>query len=114
MLAVLRDTSLEKYIEKTAAPLIPADPSKPTKEETEAIDKWNRGDAKARTRIELAIGDGEMIHISGALTARDMWDQLSTVKESKGHLGVLATRRALYRATAEEGFEMVNHISRLC
>src|SRR6266498_2247787 len=51
-----------------------------------------------------------MIHISGALTARDMWDQLSTVKESKGHLGVLATRRALYRATAEEGF---NHISRL-
>jgi len=61
----------------------------------------------------LAIGDGEMIHISGALTARDMWDQLSTVKELKGHLGVLATRRALYRATAEEGFEMVNHISRL-
>jgi len=113
MLAVLRDTSLEKYIEKTAAPPIPADPRKPTKEETEAIDKWNGGDAKARTRIELAIGDGEMIHISGALTARDMWDQLSTVKESKGHLGVLATRRALYRATAEEGFEMVNHISRL-
>ena len=68
MLAVLRDTSLEKYIEKTAAPPIPADPRKPTKEETEAIDKWNGGDAKARTRIELAIGDGEMIHISGALT----------------------------------------------
>ena len=83
------------------------------KEETEAIDKWNGGDAKARTRIELVIGDGEMIHISGALTACDMWDQLSTVKELKGHLGVLATRRALYRATAEEGFEMVNHISRL-
>jgi hypothetical protein len=35
------------------------------------------------------------------------------VKESKGQLGVLAMRRALYRATAEEGFEMVSHISKL-
>jgi hypothetical protein len=42
-----------------------------------------------------------------------MWEQLSMVKESKGQLGVLATRRALYRATAEEGFEMVGHVSRL-
>src|SRR6266508_2798732 len=42
-----------------------------------------------------------------------MWDQLTMVKESKGQLGVLATRRALYRATAEEGFEMVTHISKL-
>ena len=32
------------------------------------------------------------------------------VKESKGQLGVLATRRALYRVTAEKGFEMVTHI----
>jgi transposase InsO family protein len=113
MLAVLRDMGLEKYIDKAATPPIPADPSNPTKEETEAKDKWREGEAKARTRIELAIGDSEMIHISGALTARDMWDQLSMVKESKGRLGVLATRRAMYRAMAEEGFEMVTHISKL-
>ena len=35
------------------------------------------------------------------------------VKESKGQLGVLATRRALYRAMAEEGFDMVEHVSKL-
>ena len=35
------------------------------------------------------------------------------VKESKGHLEVLATRRALYRAMAEEGFDMVTNISNL-
>ena len=35
------------------------------------------------------------------------------VKESKGRLGVLATRRALYRASAEEGFDMVTHVSML-
>ena len=113
MLAVLRDLNLEKYIEKTAMSPIPADPGNPTKDEIDAMDKWREGDARTRTRIKLAIGDTEMIHISGATIAREMWDQLSTVKESKGHLGVLATRRVLYRATAEEGFEMIAHISRL-
>ena len=55
-----------------------------------------------------------MIHISGTSTAHEMWDQLTTVKESKGQLGVLAMRRALYRVMAEEGFKMVTHISNLC
>ena len=35
------------------------------------------------------------------------------VKESRGRLGILATRRALYRATAADDFEMVDHISNL-
>ena len=32
---------------------------------------------------------------------------------TKGRLGILATCRALYRANAEEGFNMVDHISKL-
>ena len=59
------------------------------------------------------IGDAEMIHISGATTAREMWSQLTIVIEFKGRLGILATQRALYRATAEEGFDMVAHIPNL-
>ena len=89
------------------------DPSKPTVDELEAQRKWCEGNAKAHTQIELAIGDAEMIHISGTLTVQEMWSQLTIVKESKGRLGVLATRRALYRATAEEGFDMIAHISNL-
>ena len=57
-----------------------------TKEETEAINRWNEGDAKTHTRIELAVGDSEIIYLSGALTAREMWSQLSMVKEAKGCL----------------------------
>jgi transposase InsO family protein len=113
MLAVLRDQGLEDYIEKTTEPRRPAIPTEPTKEESDAIIRWKAGDAKARTRIELSIGDSEMIHLSGAVTARDMWNQLCMVKESRGRLGVLATRRALYRATADEGVDMVEHISKL-
>src|SRR5580704_12935297 len=113
MIAVLRDLDLAKYIETGAAPLTPADTAKPTAEEIAAINKWKEGDVKACTRIELSIGDSEMIHISGATTARQMWEQLTLVKESTGRLGILAKRRALYRANAEEGFDMVEHISKL-
>ena len=91
MLAILRDQGLEKYVKKTAELPKAKEPAEPTKEETEAIDKWPEADMKACTRIELSIGDSEMIHLSGAVTARDMWNQLSLVKESRGCLGVLAT-----------------------
>ncbi|KAJ2913904.1 hypothetical protein MD484_g6523, partial [Candolleomyces efflorescens] len=40
-----------------------------------------------------------------------MWKQLCQVKESKGRLGILAARRGLYRMKAEEGCDMVEHIS---
>src|SRR5882757_3808003 len=104
MLAILRDQGLEKYVSKTA--------QSPAGDE-EAITKWQDGDAKARTRIELSIGDSEMIHLSGANTAKDMWNQLTMVKEARGRLGILSTRRTLYRASAEEGVDMVDHISKL-
>ena len=92
MLAVLRDLGLEKYIATDAKIPESADKSKPTAEELDAQKKWREGDTKACTRIELAISDAEMIHISGATTAREMWSQLCLVKESKGRLGILATR----------------------
>ena len=91
MLVVLRDLGLEKYIATGAKLPELADQSKPTPEELEAQKKWREGDIRACTRIELAISDAEMIHISGATTAHEMWSQLSLVKESKGRLGVLAT-----------------------
>jgi hypothetical protein len=84
ILAILRDLNLEEYIEKESASPIARDPTKPTDVEKGLIKAWKTGDAKARTRIELAIGDAEMIHISGANTAKEMWEQLTMVKESRG------------------------------
>ena len=51
-----------------------ADPKKPTVSEIEAKNKWAEGDGKACTRIELSIRNAEMIHISGTITASQMWD----------------------------------------
>jgi hypothetical protein len=111
MLAVLRDLELEIYTAVDAKSLESADPTKPTAGELEEQRRWREGDVKVSNRSTV-MRHAEMIHISGAMTALDMWSQLTIVKESKGRLRVLATRRALYRATAEEGFDMVEHISR--
>jgi len=113
MLAVLMDLGLDSYIEESAKRPESNVPSKLTPEELEAQSRWDKGDRKARCRIELCISVAKMVHIMGAQTAREMWEQLCTFKESKGRLGVLATRRALFWAQAEEGFEMMEHITKL-
>ncbi len=48
------------------------DLDKLTKEEVKEMDKWKEGDVRTCTRIELAIGDSEMVHISSASTACQM------------------------------------------
>ena len=84
MLAVFQDLGLEKYIMKDAKAPGSADPKKLTLEELEAKKKWVEEDGKACTWIKLSIGNAKMIHISGAITAAQMWEQLCMVKESKG------------------------------
>ena len=113
MLAVIMDLGLEQYVAEDAKRPGSAKAGEPTDAEIKAQTAWDKGDAKTRCRIELAISDAEMVHIMGARTAREMWEQLCTVKESKGRLGLLATRRALFRATAEEGCDMAEHIAKL-
>ena len=96
MLAVIMDLGLEQYVAEDAKRPGSAKAGEPTDAEIKAQTAWDKGDAKTRCRIELAISDAEMVHIMGARTAREMWEQLCTVKESKGRLGLLATRRALF------------------
>jgi hypothetical protein len=98
MLAILQDLSLETYVKESLKVPVVADPSKLTKDISKAIKKWENRDANMRMRIELAVGDSEMIHLVGAQTVREMWRQLTLVKEFRGKLGILATRHALYKA----------------
>ena len=52
-----------------------------------------------------------MVHISGAKTAREMWEQLKTVKEARGNQGILSARRTLYRTFADESTDIAVHIA---
>ena len=109
--AILRDLDLESLL--TEGPPQAKVAASPTDAERKAIDEWKKKDSRARTRIELAVGDSEMIHLLGATTAKEMWDQLKTVKEVRGKLGILAARRALFRAAADDDFNMSTHVTKL-
>ena len=116
MLAVLWDQKLESYIKKNATPPEPKDPKHLTEEERKAIRMWTECDHHMQLRIELSIGDAEMVHIISTTMASQMWRQLTLVKEAQGKIGILMARKALYRseAEAEEGVDLVEHISMLC
>ena len=112
MTAILRDLELEDLIVKGIPE--PKEVGRPTTAEAKVIAEMTKKDAKARTRIELAVGDSEMIHLLGATTAKAMWDQLRTVKETQGRLGILSARRTLFRYSADESaFDMASHITKL-
>ncbi|KAH8923971.1 hypothetical protein BT69DRAFT_1218350, partial [Atractiella rhizophila] len=51
---------------------------------------WDVKDRKAQTRFELTISDGELVHLTAAKTAAQMWTQLCAVKEARGIQGILA------------------------
>ena len=57
---------------------------------------WKEGDYRAQSRIELSLGDVEMVHIVGVTLVSQMWKQLLLVTESRGEMGILTARRAFY------------------
>ena len=85
MEAILREAGLDKYVTGS----LKSQPDATSSATEHAA--WPAGEAKARTRLELAICDEEMVHILGTTTAAEIWDRLCQVKETKGRLGILAT-----------------------
>ncbi len=111
--AILRERALLKYADGTLKKPIPADAKAPTAEESEKITKWEEGDGRAQTQIELTLSDSQMIHIAGAKTSAEMWTQLKLVKEARGKLGILAHHRRLYRTVADESTDIVEHTTEM-
>jgi hypothetical protein len=111
--AILHDNKLEGYVDGSNNYPAPVDPAKPTTDEAKAIAKWKKGDGKARSKIELALGNSQMIHLAGAQTAAQMWKQLCTVKEARGQLGILSYRRRLHQMIAAESSDISAHIAEL-
>jgi transposase InsO family protein len=108
--AILRDHELEGIIDGIDVCPAPADAAKPTPDELKAIAKWIKSDGKARSKIELASGNSQMVHIAGAMTAAQMWTQLCTVKEARGQLGIMSYRRRLARTMADGTVILKSHI----
>ncbi|KAF8647520.1 hypothetical protein AX14_008973 [Amanita brunnescens Koide BX004] len=112
MMAILCDLELEDLIVNGIPELKEA--GKPTATDAKVIVEMTKKDATARTQIELAVGDSEMIHFLGTTTTKAMLDQLRTIKETWGRLGILLACWMLFRYSADEtAFDMASHIMKL-
>ncbi len=70
-------------------------------------------DRKVQTQIELMLSNMQMIHITGAITAAEIWKQLKLVKEVRGKLGILSYCHCLYHTVADESTDIVEHITKM-
>src|SRR6266850_2162178 len=109
MLAIFREFELSDYLLESSMPT-PAITNMPSSNERAAFAAWKKKDDKVCTRIELAVNDAVMIHIISADMAHEMWSQLCTIHETKGRIGMIAARCALFQSEAAEDFDMKTHI----
>ncbi|KAG7442299.1 uncharacterized protein BT62DRAFT_906069, partial [Guyanagaster necrorhizus] len=63
--------------------------------------------------IKLTLSDSQMIHITGATTAANMWKQLKLVKEARGKLGIPLFHCHLYHTTADESTDIIEHVTEM-
>lgn len=109
--AVLRERELLGYVDSTISP---ADSTPPlTTEEQEALETWTKKDELAQNQIILTIAEEEMVHITRANTAKEMWDALVMVHEPRGGASVISAMRLLFRTVADEESNLEEHLTEI-
>src|SRR6267142_159062 len=78
-----------------------------------AARNWTFNNAFTKVIITNNIASSQKVHISHCKTACEMWQNLATVHESKGHQTLVAFMHNLYRCNAEDGDNIVEHIAKL-
>ena len=78
-----------------------------------AARNWTFNNAFTKVIITNNIMSSQKVHVSRCKTACEMWQNLTTVHESKGHQTLVAFMCNLYRCNAEDGDNIVEHIAKL-
>lgn len=104
--------SLLKHLDSSASPPVvptPADPDKPTKDETALIAtreadlvEWNKGEAIVKQLIASTIPDSLFIKLHSKPTALAIWTALSNEFENKSRMVSVDLRRRLQDQRANE------------
>lgn len=73
---------------------------------------WERGDAKAKSDIILAIGSSELKLIKGCATARDVWLKLEGTYQSRGPARKATLLKRLMLHRMEESSDVREHMNK--
>src|SRR6202034_99486 len=82
--------------------------TKPTRVTDE---EWKKLDQKAKSTIQLCVSDSVLLNVSGEATAKDLWDKLGTLYQSKSLVNKLFLRKKLYNLRMKYGDSMTEHLN---
>ena len=76
-------------------------------------ENWDLNDNYAGMLIFENLSTSQTIHVGHDLTASDMWSNLEAIHEVTGHTTIINYIRTLFKCTAEEGDDIVEHLNTL-
>jgi gag-polypeptide of LTR copia-type/Zinc knuckle len=107
---ILDDMGLSEHIEgPLPVPQSASTSSGKTASQSKDAD-WDSKDRKALTAIRLRVADTMLVYVANVKTAGDAWRILRDLFESRGSMGLVLTRRKIYKAECAEGTPMEEHI----
>lgn len=71
---------------------------------------WRSTDAKALSTIVLRVADNVLVYVDNKPTAKEAWETLSSMYESKGPIGITISRRKFHRTVCAEDADIEDHI----
>jgi hypothetical protein len=72
---------------------------------------WEKLDRRARSTIRLCLEDSVLLNVSGESTAKELWDKLGNLYQSKSLVNKLFLRKKLYHLRMEDGDSVTEHLN---
>jgi hypothetical protein len=72
---------------------------------------WDKLDRRARSTIRLCLEDSMLLNVSGESTAKELWDKLGNLYQSKSLVNKFFLRKKLYHLRMEDGDSVIEHLN---
>jgi hypothetical protein len=72
---------------------------------------WENLDRRERRTIRLCLEDSVLLNVSGESIAKELWDKLGNLYQSKSLVNKLFLRKNLYHLRMEGGDSMTEHLN---
>ena len=79
----------------------------------EGAANWDFNDTYTRVLIANNVNTTQMVHIGQCHTASECWSSLEAVHDAKSHQTTIGIIQNLYRASAEDGNNIADHLNKL-
>ena len=76
-----------------------------------SVDDWKKTDQKSKITIRLCLSDSVLLNVSEEATAKDLWEKLGKLYQSKSLVNKLFLRKKLYNLRMRDGDSVAEHLN---